>query len=180
MLRGALNLTSGESTVNMKRQVRTAMSGRTRRARQAGFTLLELVVVIVIVGILAAVAVPKFTSLTADARAGVIKGVSGAMASANIAVYAAAVSQGEAGKLLGSVSACGGTIATAYGYAADSNNTTGLGKCVDLNPALDFTVVTGAIQHARASAGTTCQAGYTAPSGAGLQPTYLTAVSDCS
>ena len=55
---------------------------------QRGFTLIELVMVIVILGVLAAVAIPKFVDLKGDAVAAATEGVAGALSSAAAINYA--------------------------------------------------------------------------------------------
>lgn len=59
--------------------------------KQQGFTLIELAIVIIILGILAASAIPRFTNLSSDARLAVLKGMEGALRSGIDLIYAKAV-----------------------------------------------------------------------------------------
>jgi MSHA pilin protein MshA len=59
--------------------------------KQAGFTLIELVMVIVILGILAAVALPKFINLSGEANQAAAEGVAGGIASSAAIRYASSL-----------------------------------------------------------------------------------------
>lgn len=84
---------------------------------QKGFTLIELVVVIVILGILAATAAPKFIDLTGDARRSVMEGVQGSINSAVNLAHAKALVQSETGAT-GSIQIGTKHYALVFGYPA--------------------------------------------------------------
>lgn len=84
-----------------------------RLNKQQGFTMIELIVVIVILGILAVTAAPKFISMTTDANKSVITGLKGSMASAMQIVYAKSAIEGEetkAGQVISTL------VTTEFGY----------------------------------------------------------------
>ena len=65
------------------------------KQKQQGFTLIELVVVIIILGILAVTAAPKFINLQGDARVSALQGLKGAIQGANTLVYSKAALAGQ-------------------------------------------------------------------------------------
>ncbi len=67
-----------------------------RKKSESGFTLIELVIVIVILGILAAVAIPKYEDMREQARVATVKGQLGSIRSAIAIQYARNALNGSA------------------------------------------------------------------------------------
>jgi MSHA pilin protein MshA len=84
--------------------------------KQGGFTLIELVVVIVILGILAVTAAPRFLNLQDDAKNATLEGLAGAIQGASGIIYGKSAIDGIEANASGAVSAGGATVNVAFGY----------------------------------------------------------------
>jgi MSHA pilin protein MshA len=102
--------------------------------QQKGFTLIELIIVIVILGILAVTAAPKFIDIQKDAKAGTVKAVEAALNSVSSIVYGKALIAGQTGAT-GTVTVNGSVYDVVNGYLAATQTTT---ANLDLTDLLDI------------------------------------------
>lgn len=130
--------------------------------RQTGFTLIELIMVIVILGVLAAVAIPKFTNLSADANTAAVQSVAGSLGAAaatNYAIRSAKSTNGVA------ITSCATAVNTLQGGALPTGSG-GTYAISDASSASGATVIA-------ANATATCTLTFTPTSGTAVTATFV-------
>lgn len=86
-----------------------------------GYTLIELVIVIVVIGILAVTALPRLVNLQSDARISALQGLRGAMQGANEQLIGVSSFQGLDSAASAAINIEGETVSIVYGYAKADN-----------------------------------------------------------
>lgn len=144
-----------------------------KHSAHAGFTLIELVLVIVILGILAGMAVPRFVDLSKDARISTVNGMAGSLRSAALLAHAMQLSQGV--DVNGTLSVTGVTIQLSNGYPSRASIDD---MMADIS-GFTYDAANGVFTANGAPDASNCAATYTPPATLGLEPVIAVRTSGC-
>ena len=150
--------------------------------RQSGFTLIELVIVIVVLGILAALAVPRFISLQREARIAVVDSLFNSVRSGANIVYAKSAALGESGNATGFLDidgpGPGGFVNTVFGYP-DATQAAMTALFDNLSPRYAFSNTSATTLVISTDGIATCAVTYVRPAAAGSTPIITRNITGC-
>lgn len=141
--------------------------------KQQGFTMIELIIVIVILGILGALIVPRFASFDSQARLSSIRSLQGALWSAASIAHSQALIDNQTGAT-GTITLEGQSINMVYGYPATAAG----GIDVAVSTMTGFTYA-GGVFNFSPTARTNCTVTYAQPTAANTLPSITSTTTGC-